>query len=713
MKAGTSAFEVVFDIAERPTEVNEVTGLTTSRPLKVLTYGTANVGTDKRLGKLETATRYNYVDVATLIGQQDLRTYVVTERNTYTGRGGRLGHQWTDFYEGTTELMRFEQGRSLNDLGELESLDYPNCYACEHPNMISRRQVTLGYDYGLLTEIGGAVLVIREPLEQIETVESAGTLISYHPTGQVAQIDHSGDQTETWTLDPTGPSRPGRIEVQDSTGATLWTSGDYRFDGAGNIVEMGGSWFRYDGVSRLVEARVMTDRWASSGEQAQTYAFDGFGNLQGISGVQAYGTPTSKTSNRLTSAVYDNSGNLTNWLSTTYRYDALGSMWRTTAGAEDWVYVYNADGERVFSKKLGGETFHRYTLRDPGGQELRTYTQTGQNSFWDVEMDHLWRGDKLLSTYALGQGIRSTFTDHLGSPRLVLGGDGAVTAFHTYFPFGAEATSPFQDSERMKFTGHVRDLGDPNSTGDDLDYMHARFCSPVWGRFLAVDPSHESRKPRFPQSWNRYSYARNNPINRYDPDGRADMGSGFSEEIHTSCGNRACGSSEPSMQVLNGLLLFTGVGPLAASPAMLGPGGLAAGGSGLVAFQGVSFSRFLATLTFTSAPAARDPRLQNAIGQLFRASDRLAGGTAGAIFNELKTGQLVGGRGHIVKGLERVVQLDKLIAGGNLGAGDLAVAQGLRGDLLKALEPLTQHLKLPANQILAGVANGTIKLPGQ
>jgi RHS repeat-associated protein len=72
----------------------------------------------------------------------------------------------------------------------------------------------------------------------------------------------------------------------------------------------------------------------------------------------------------------------------------------------------------------------------------------------------------------------------------------------------------------MKYTGHERDLlaSNPNT----LDYMHARYYSPTAGRFLSVDPV--LGNPSAPQSWNRYAYVANNPLNRIDPDGRADTG---------------------------------------------------------------------------------------------------------------------------------------------------------------------------------------------
>ena len=52
------------------------------------------------------------------------------------------------------------------------------------------------------------------------------------------------------------------------------------------------------------------------------------------------------------------------------------------------------------------------------------------------------------------------------------------------------------------------------------DYMHARYYNLNLGRFLSVDPIGGTVGSS--QSWNRYSYVRNNPLNLIDPDGQAD-----------------------------------------------------------------------------------------------------------------------------------------------------------------------------------------------
>jgi RHS repeat-associated protein len=63
--------------------------------------------------------------------------------------------------------------------------------------------------------------------------------------------------------------------------------------------------------------------------------------------------------------------------------------------------------------------------------------------------------------------------------------------------------------------GAVDDSGENSRRG--MDYMHARYYRPGLGRFLSVDPA--LGNPANPQSWNRYSYVQNQPINFLDGTG--------------------------------------------------------------------------------------------------------------------------------------------------------------------------------------------------
>ncbi|MFY9824615.1 MAG: RHS repeat-associated core domain-containing protein [Thermoanaerobaculia bacterium] len=242
-----------------------------------------------------------------------------------------------------------------------------------------------------------------------------------------------------------------------------------------------------------------------------------YGNLTNISGTSGRATPTSSATNRLNGAgtVYDAAGNLTNWNGAVYKYDHFNQMTDMTSGSEHAFYIYTADDERVWSYDLVRNVSH-WTLRDLGGKVLRDYVNN--NGAWGLQSDYLYR-DSLLLAAETAAGQFHYHLDHLGTPRLITTISGTQAAYHAYYPFGEEATAFNQDTERMKFTGHERDLASPNGPGDDLDYMHARHESPVTGRFLSVDPSQAGQDPNIPISWNRYAYALGNPLKYIDPNG--------------------------------------------------------------------------------------------------------------------------------------------------------------------------------------------------
>lgn len=76
---------------------------------------------------------------------------------------------------------------------------------------------------------------------------------------------------------------------------------------------------------------------------------------------------------------------------------------------------------------------------------------------------------------------------------------------------------------RQQFTSKERDA----ETG--LDYLGARYMSSAQGRFTSPDNGSD-QQPRDPQSWNLYSYARNNPLALSDPSGNYVCGSSLTAD---------------------------------------------------------------------------------------------------------------------------------------------------------------------------------------
>jgi RHS repeat-associated protein len=121
--------------------------------------------------------------------------------------------------------------------------------------------------------------------------------------------------------------------------------------------------------------------------------------------------------------------------------------------------------------------------------------------------------------------IKWLVKDHLGSTRMVIDESGSLVGIrrHDFLPFGEELGSGIgirsasigygDDSVRQKFTGYEED----DETG--LYFAQARYFASVQGRFTSPDPLLSSGTVSDPQSWNRYSYALNNPLKYTDPTG--------------------------------------------------------------------------------------------------------------------------------------------------------------------------------------------------
>ena len=84
-------------------------------------------------------------------------------------------------------------------------------------------------------------------------------------------------------------------------------------------------------------------------------------------------------------------------------------------------------------------------------------------------------------------------------------------------------------------------------------------------------------------------------------------------------------------------------------------------------------------------PIVSSPAAQNLVNSLFKANDRIPGGTAGAIRHTARTGELVRGTDHIRKGAEAVNRITTLQRSGQLNPLDARNLDVIQRDLLGAL----------------------------
>ncbi len=126
-----------------------------------------------------------------------------------------------------------------------------------------------------------------------------------------------------------------------------------------------------------------------------------------------------------------------------------------------------------------------------------------------------FHGRRIARRDAASGAIRYYFSDHLGSASVIANEAGTIMEESQYFPFGAERAVLNGDTNPYKFTGKERD------TETGLDYFGARYYASNMGRFMTPDPDDDSGIEKDPQSWNRYSYVRNNPLLLTDPTGES------------------------------------------------------------------------------------------------------------------------------------------------------------------------------------------------
>ncbi|HJS19229.1 MAG TPA: RHS repeat-associated core domain-containing protein, partial [Anaerolineales bacterium] len=105
-------------------------------------------------------------------------------------------------------------------------------------------------------------------------------------------------------------------------------------------------------------------------------------------------------------------------------------------------------------------------------------------------------------------------SDHLGSTSLTTNVSGAVVSELRYKAWGETRYASGSTPTKYQFTGQYSNMNDFG-----LLFYHARWYDPYLNHFIQPD----TIVPNLynPQDWNRYSYARYNPLKYTDPSGHA------------------------------------------------------------------------------------------------------------------------------------------------------------------------------------------------
>lgn len=271
--------------------------------------------------------------------------------------------------------------------------------------------------------------------------------------------------------------------------------------------------FVYDNVGRLSSAREFRGDNGAQSYLVQ-YDYDVFGNryqkqsqnpVNPFAQVWVEDNQIDKATNRLSVGVsYDNAGNVTSdskFRSRKFQYDGNNRQKRSTNldDTNPIDNVFDAAGQRVAIQV--GVNLTSVLVYDVMGKLVAEYNST-----------------------TVSGGTQYITSDAQDSPRLVSNPQGVVLARHDYLPFGEDALNAVgmrssisgyagTDALRKKYAGMETNeaTGMAHTLWREYDSLSARWTGP--------DPYNGSINKNSPQSFNRYSYVVNDPLNKVDPSG--------------------------------------------------------------------------------------------------------------------------------------------------------------------------------------------------
>src|SRR5205823_2367153 len=286
--------------------------------------------------------------------------------------------------------------------------------------------------------------------------------------------------------------------------------------------------FTYDMLNRILTGQSAATAGAVC--WGYNYSVDNWGNRtnEAASKCSGYNTLTPADTagkNRISGTCYDLARNYLGWsgcpslpYSAAYTYDAENRI-ITTAGV---TYTYDGNGNRV--KKSNGTLYW-------GSGPLAESDLSGT-----MQREYVMFNGKRIARLDIPSGASPTasnahyyFSDHLGSSNVVTDYQGTMrpctsspagyTSVATgeeesdFMPYGRELQLCDAAPQHFKFTGKERDAE------SGLDNFGKRYNASSLGRFMTPDAFYKDSHVGDPQSWNEYSYVRNNPLRYIDPNG--------------------------------------------------------------------------------------------------------------------------------------------------------------------------------------------------
>ncbi len=183
-------------------------------------------------------------------------------------------------------------------------------------------------------------------------------------------------------------------------------------------------------------------------------------------------------------------------------------------------FMVNHRGDKLqYLYQKDGNLFRSIAIQDG---KVKTTTRLNKYFQYNHEQQepihYYFIGDQRFAKKSGKSPVNFLLLDHLSSPRMEVTEDGKVVKYYDYQAFGQLS----QRSNALK-GNHFGFAGSLFNEASQLYQMKTRFYDPQIGRFISPDLymlQHPGKVLESPIEGNLYSYARNDPVNFWDPSGQ-------------------------------------------------------------------------------------------------------------------------------------------------------------------------------------------------
>jgi len=393
-----------------------------------------------------------------------------------------------------------------------------------------------------------------DDLDRISTAsETSGytRAYTYNSIGNILSVNESGTvQNYTYGENSAGPhaltNYTDTVTSCGCTGSQPPASGDWDID---EDTSCSGSDIDVSGGLNINNGNTLT---LSEG----TLYLDGDILLDGDitlgSDIDFGGSGGSCSSSSVTyNLTYDENGNVIEGFGFYFDYNNANQLWRVRNSSGTVAeYFYDSNGQRFKKNESGTVTYyvgeHYEVVSYSNGSVVNTsyYFANGER----VAKKVVSSGDPIGSTYYY-------HPDHLGSTNVISNSSGGLVETTKYFPFGETRAGGAENKYLFNSKEYEADIG--------VYYYGARYYAPEVRRWVQADPILQNLYD--PQSLNRYSYVRNNPVKYLDPSGNQYMLPGIEQFLYPTTTAVVTGATYV------GAAIGTSVGFMVVAPFLMAP----------------------------------------------------------------------------------------------------------------------------------------------